>query len=218
MARLNFPSGNFSRRTPWSYRAETSALHRCPAGIKFILLLMLSAAPFFGFPFAGGAAILILTGAFFSGLKIPELLSGSLPLLIMLLFFVLLRSSNIDSGITINMDNLKNGLYLTGSILICFTAASLFFAVTTITEIRKTFAAIEYFFFRKKGKFSLAFSLMLAFLPRFFECWENTNLAVISRSCNNTLRRVTVVLPVVVEKMIETAAEIAQALESRGYE
>ena len=213
MARLKVP-----RRTPWSYRAGATAIHRCPAGIKLLLFLTLSAAPFFGFWFAGAAAAIIVTGAFAARLKIPELFSGAPPLLITLLFFVLLRTINIDTRITINITTLKDGLYLTGSILVCFTAASLFFAVTTITEIRKTFAALEFFLFRRQGKFSLAFSLMLAFLPRFFETWENTSLAVLSRSCKNTLRRVILILPLVTERMIETAAEIAQALESRGYE
>ncbi|MCL1813783.1 MAG: hypothetical protein FWG29_09730 [Treponema sp.] len=207
-----------SHRTPWAYKAGTTALHRCPAGIKLILLLLLSAAPFFGFPFAGGAAALIFIGAIFADVKPGELLSGSLPLLTLLVLFALFRSLNIDSGIRIDSVVLQNGLYTAASILICFAAASLFFAVTTITEIRKTIAGAELLVFRRQGRLSLALALMLGFLPRFFECWENAKLAVSARCCKNRFKQVMVILPLVTERMIETAAETAEALTSRGYE
>ena len=224
-----------SHRTPWSYRAGTTPLYRCPAGLKLLLLLLLSAAPVLGLPFAGGAALLILIGAISARLKITELFTGSKALVLILLVFSVLRAIHIDTGQSqsilnpvqfrlnlgflhciLDLPTLLNGLYLGTGILICFSVASLFFAVTTTTEIRKTLAGMEFFLFRRQSRLSLALALMLGFLPRFFECWENANLAAKARCCKGGLKRVMVILPLVTERMIHTAAETAEALEARG--
>ena len=209
-----------SHRTPWSYRSGTTLLYICPAGLKLILLLLFSASPFLGPHFAAGAALLIVCGAISAGLKLPELLSGSFPLLIMLLFFTAFRAFTISFGennpVQLDKTALLSGLYLSARILLCFSAASLFFAVTTITEIRETLAKAELFIFRKRGRLSLALALMLGFLPRFFENWENALLAAKARCCKSGFKQVLLILPLVTERMIETAAETAEAMESRG--
>jgi energy-coupling factor transporter transmembrane protein EcfT len=221
----------------WSYRAGNSPLHRCPAGIKLILLLALSAAPVFG-PFAaGGAAALIFAGAFSAGLGLRALFAGSRPLVIMMFLFAVFRALGTEAGqpliaigrIGIDLAGLQSGLYLAAGILVCYAAASLFFTVTTTTEIRRSLAKAELFvinIFRKQkvqqdtkqGRLSLSLALMLGFLPRFFEYWENARLAACARGCTGGLRQVTVILPLVTERMIEAAAETAEALESRGLE
>jgi len=228
-------SHSASRRTPWSYRAGTTPLHRCPAGIKLIILFLLSASPVLGPLFAGGAALLVFLGAISAGLKPRELLSGSMPLVIMLLIFTMLRTITGQPGTEfrltafhLDLTALQNGLFFSAGILVCFAAASLFFAVTTTTEIRHSLSQIELFLsglFRKKSlpppkqsRLSLALALMLGFLPRFFECWENADTAAKARCCKGGLKRVMVILPLVTERMIETAAETAEALESRGLE
>ena len=211
MARIKSPS---IQRTPWSYIAGTTPLHRIPAGIKLILLLVLSASPVFGPYYALGAAALIFIGSIVAGIKIRLLLSGSLPLIILLFFFSVLRAFD---GLSFNIASMLSGLYFALGILICFAAASLFFSVTTISEIRSTLARAEVMLFRRQSRISLAFALMLGFLPRFFECWENAHLAARARCCKNGLKLVMIILPLVTERMIDTAAETAEALESRGY-
>ena len=219
MARIKTHLGKRpGHRTPWSYRSGTTALHRCPAGIKLILLLLLSAASFFGPLFAAGAGVLILTGAFTTKIKLRELISGSLPLIVMLLVFSLFRAVYLDEGVRIKLRELEGGLLLAINIYVCFLSASLFFAVTTSSEIRGTISAIELFLFRRKSRLGLALALMIGFLPRFFESWENTKLAVKARCCKNRFRQIVVILPLVTERLIETAAETAEALESRGFE
>jgi energy-coupling factor transporter transmembrane protein EcfT len=236
--------GKRTKRTPWSYRAGTTPLHRCPAGIKLLFLLLLSAAPLLGLPAAAGTAALILVGALSVKLTVRELLAGSRPLAIMLVAFTLFRAIQlfpletaaagelklnlVFALVSLDMEALQSGLYLAGGILVCFAAASLFFAVTTTTEIRHSLSYIELFLFRlvrgqnstarKQGRLSLGLALMLGFLPRFFECWENAGLAARARCCTGGLKRIIIILPLVTERMIETAAETAEALESRGLE
>jgi len=242
-------------RTPWAYLVGNTPLHRCPAGLKLILLLLLSAASVLG-PFgAAGAAALILAGAFSVGMGPRALFAGSRPLVIMLLLFTAFRILSVESGIpgaeavglsvneaglsaniglpfgfftlSIDLPSLKTGLSLSAGILVCFAAASLFFAVTTTTEIRHSLARAESFLTRPflgkrrppnaQGRLSLSLALMLGFLPRFFENWENARLAALARGCGG-IRMITAILPVVTERMIEAAAETAEALESRGLE
>ena len=220
MARIAGSARKKNHRIPWSYRAGTTPLHRCPAGIKLILLLLLSASPVLGLPFAGAAALIVFLGACSAGLKIRETLAGSKVLVIMLLIFTAFRAVSIGSGRAVQIDikALQSSLYLSMGILVCFSAASLFFAVSTVTEIRKTLASAESFLFHRKGRLSLALALMLGFLPRFFECWENAGLAAKARCCKSGLKRVLLILPLVTERMIETAAETAEAMESRALE
>jgi biotin transport system permease protein len=65
-------------------------------------------------------------------------------------------------------------------------------------------------------RFGLALSLMLGFLPRFFEVWEETNMACEARCTGGGIRRLLRVIPPVTERMIEKALDTALALEGRG--
>jgi energy-coupling factor transporter transmembrane protein EcfT len=59
---------------------------------------------------------------------------------------------------------------------------------------------------------------MLGFLPRFFEIWEETSLALEARCARGGIRRLLLIIPPVTERMIEKALDTALALESRGLE
>ncbi|MDR0448261.1 MAG: energy-coupling factor transporter transmembrane protein EcfT [Treponema sp.] len=278
-----------NKRSPLSYRAGNSVLHRCPAGLKLLLLLLLSVAPVLGLPVMAGAAVLILACACFAGLRLRELLAGSRPLMIMLLVFALIRALGIEDGslhspdlviykVRIDFAAIQNGLYLAAGILLCYTAVSLFFATTTTLELKTSLAKIEFFLLgvcralpnlikkmrknaafehfipcklpkepincrilrlftakfyksdrllglirkpdlrRRQSRISLALTLMLGFLPRFFETWENARMAAKARGSAGGLKLLITILPLVTERMIETAAETAEALESRGLE
>jgi biotin transport system permease protein len=63
---------------------------------------------------------------------------------------------------------------------------------------------------------SLGIALMLGFLPRFFEIWETAATAYDARNGKAGLPRILALVPLVTERMIESAAETAGALESRG--
>jgi energy-coupling factor transporter transmembrane protein EcfT len=225
------------KRTPWAYLSRKTALHRWSALIKLLLLLAFTAlAVWGGIPSACAFAV-ILTGSLFAGMGLFALFAGSRPLVIMLVFLAVFRgigintetAGNLFSIFTMDIAALKSGLIFSAGILVCFSAASLFFAVTTTGEIRASLASVELFFVRpflkkdkngnlerKQGRLSLAFALMLGFLPRFFEYWEMSSLAVRARGCTGKVRAIMAALPLVTERMIEAAAETAQALESRG--
>jgi biotin transport system permease protein len=66
------------------------------------------------------------------------------------------------------------------------------------------------------SQFSLGLSLMLGFMPRFFEIWENTELAYQARAGKPGPAQLITLIPLTIERMIECAVETASALEGRG--
>jgi biotin transport system permease protein len=158
-----------------------------------------------------------------AGIKPWELLAGSKPLAAALALMTVVRALQTDP-VSLNVHGLTEGLIFSAGILVSFSAASLFFSVTTMTELRRSLETVELLFrfpfepgaVRRRGRLSLALALMLGFLPRFFELWENAETAIKARACTGKIKRITVILPLVTERMIETAAETAEALEARG--
>jgi biotin transport system permease protein len=139
----------------------------------------------------------------------------------MLAAVTVFRSVPVSLPLSFDLTGLSGALIFDGGILISFAGGSLFFSVTTMTEIRRSLEKVELFILRpfgkrRHGRLSLALALMLGFLPRFFEFWELSELACKARLCKSGLRRTCLVLPLVTERMIEMAAETAIALESRG--
>jgi biotin transport system permease protein len=210
-------------RTPWSYRSGASFLHACPGGIKLLFLLALSASPLLGLPAIGAAAVFVVCCAVTAGIRPWELLAGSKPLAIALAFMTAVRAQHTNPA-SLNLNGLAEGLVFSAGVLVSFSAASLFFSVTTMTELRHSLESAELLFrlpsksrsLRRRGRLSLAITLMLGFLPRFFELWENAETAVKARACSGRIRRIITILPLVTERMIEMAAETAEALEARG--
>jgi biotin transport system permease protein len=173
----------------------------------------------------------------------PVLLKGSKPLVILSLCIILLNAIKTDTpGITtpeilfynlyipdlhipfISKEGFYGGLINAVRIFVPFAAAALLFSVTTTRELRLSLALIEkniakFFFPRRKNTcfFSLGISLMLGFIPRFFELWNDANLACDSRSCKRGLRRLPLLIPLVTELMMEASANTAMALEARAF-
>jgi biotin transport system permease protein len=106
--------------------------------------------------------------------------------------------------------NFIPGLLFGWSILLSFSAAALLFSVTTMTEIKDSLDLLGL------KRLSLGISLMLGFLPRFFVIWETAETAYRARCGKKDLSQISLLAPLVIERMLEMAAETAAALESRG--
>jgi biotin transport system permease protein len=236
--------------TPYAYRSGKSPLHRCPAGLKLLGLLALSAAAFSSVPGLAAAALILTAGAITAGIPPRELLRGSKPLFPLALFIILCRTLDFTppgfkpafSGLEgLSLPNLSRAGFWEGlaqglCIIVSFAGGALLFSVTTMRELRDSLGSFEGFlekrfldltriFRGKKGRppsrrpayrLSLGISLMLGFLPRFFEIWEAANLACEARACKKGLPRLRILLPLVTEKMMETAGKTAESLDSRG--
>jgi len=209
--------------TPWSYRKGTSLLHRLPAVYKLVFLLLLSLAAFF--PGTEGRSLLILSGiiviliilSLIASLRPWELLKGSGPLLL-LVFAVFFLQGVEYAPFGFNPEGLREALIFCIRIGTAFAAGSLLFAITTTGEIRKSLSRVEKTLHVEKLNIGISIALMLGFLKRFFEIWEDINLAWKSRGGRNNLKRMRILIPLVVERMMVKAAETALAMESRGLQ
>jgi energy-coupling factor transporter transmembrane protein EcfT len=235
-----------ARRGPFAYRPGKTFLHRTPATVKLIMVMILSAVAFASVPGLALAILLVLAVSAAARIPFWELLKGAKPLLLLSLCIVLFKTFEQGEGITtpeiiifniyipdvyipnISAHGFYDGIIVALRILVTFAAAALLFAVTTMRELRLSLAAFE---IRMKNLFtakhphretsaffSLGLCLMLGFIPRFFDLWETANLACEARSCKRSPRRLLILLPLVCEQMMEAAADTALALEARGLD
>ena len=201
--------------TPFHYRAGKTILHRIPAGLKLLGVMVLSAASCASIPGLAAAIALILAASIAARIPPWELLKGSKPLIVLSLCAMLINIQTPITGITIAV-----------RVFVPFIAAALLFSVTTMRELRLSLGALEtrlrYIFSAGRAKpqgfafISLGICLMLGFIPRFFEMWETANLACDARMGKRGFRRLLMLVPLVTERMMEAAAETALALEARG--
>jgi biotin transport system permease protein len=145
-------------------------------------------------------AFLILAVSIAARIPPWQLLKGSLPLAILSLCVMAL-----------NWQDPVQGLIIVLRIFIPFVAAALLFAVTTMRELRLSLQKLT-----RTATVPLGITLMLGFIPRFFDLWESANLACDARSCKKNLRRLFMLVPLVSERMMESAADTALALSARG--
>jgi energy-coupling factor transporter transmembrane protein EcfT len=203
-------------KTPWAYRKGKGFLYTIPAGIKLIFFLGLSLAIFiFDYMFLPiGISIIILLSI---SVKIRpwELLRGSSSIILLITGITIFQSLEVNPFI-LKQDALFGSLVLGLRMILSFSAGALLFSVTTMCEIRRSLSVAEGFLRLEKLRISLAISLMLGFIPRFFVIWEVTELAWKARGGKNSIKKIVIIIPIIMDRLMEKAAETAEALESRG--
>lgn len=234
-------------RIPFSYRGGATLPHRVPANLKLLSLLVLSVTAFSSIPGLLLSAMFTGLASLSARIRPWELLRGSRSLLILSLFILVFKTVypgapgvSLGGIIVFNLSlpainipfisaqGFFEGILLGLRVMVSFAAGSLLFAVTTMRELRLSLgkaerAALSLFAaVRRSGpavcRLSLGISLMLGFIPRFFELWETVNLACDARSCRRGLRRLALIIPLIIERMMEMAADTAEALEVRGLQ
>jgi biotin transport system permease protein len=154
----------------------------------------------------------------------------------MVLFALVFRSWSFFPP-ALNVPAFMAGVRFAATVLVSFAAASLLFKVTTMTEFRESVGRAERILLRplvwllkllpgerafalryrlERPRLSLGIALMLAFLPQFFEVWETASAASTARAGKKGLPRLSALIPLVCEGMMERAAKTARALEGRG--
>ena len=202
--------------TPWAYQKGKGFLYRIPGGIKLIFFLGLSFSIFFlPIYFLPVIALLLITLSLGSGLSPRALLRGSKNLFIICVMILVIKTVEFTPR-GINIQGLYEGIFLCLRMGLSFSTGALLYSVTTMGEIRKSLAYAETFLHIKKLRLSLGISLMLMFLPRFFEIWEDTALAWESRAGRKNFSGFLIRIPQLIERLMEKAAQTAAALESRG--
>ena len=206
---------------PWSYKKGSSPLHRLPAGLKLIFLLLLSLTAFFpgteaqSLAVLAGISLIIISLSIIAGISPYLLLRGSGPLLFLVMAVFLFQAVEF-SPLRLSLEGLTRSLIFCVRIGTAFAAGSLLFSVTTSGEIRKSLTRLEAFLRPGKLKLSLSISLMLGFIPMLFQIWEDLNLTWKSRGGKKNLTRMIKLVPLLIERMIIKAIDTASVMESRG--
>ncbi|MDR2394340.1 MAG: energy-coupling factor transporter transmembrane protein EcfT [Treponema sp.] len=223
--------------SPYAYRPGKTFLHRLPAGLKLLGLLLISLGAF-SYPGVLFSLGMLLAGALAARLPPWALLRGIKPLLFMIGLVIILRSFHFKLPYSLvpalSLSGLWAGIRFGGGITLSFCAGSLLFSVTTMTALKDSLGRAEtllrtcwYWLITtmigkprpratRNSPVSLGISLMLTFLPRFFEVWEEAELAYRARAGKKGLPALILLIPLVSERMIAMAVETACAMESRG--
>jgi len=214
--------------TPWSYlppgnkyRKGSSLLYKLPAGLKLAFLLLLSLASFFpgtetqSLLLLGVIAFILIALSFAAGIGPQALLRGSGPLFLVVFWVFFMQAVEL-SPLRISSAGLVQAIIFSLRIAAAFSAGTLLFSVTTSHEIRKSLSRLEKLLRMEKLNLSLYISLMLGFLPQFFEVWEDLCLAWKSRGGKKNLSLIVTLVPIAIERMMRHAAETAIAMEARG--
>jgi biotin transport system permease protein len=178
------------------------------------LLILTTAAFAIGVWATLAAALVVIIAARIAGIHPWELLRGLKSLFIMLIMIIIFRSITF-TPFSFNASGCAEALLFTGNIIVSFSAGALLFSVTTTSELNESLGSAEKRLW-KRPRLSLGISLMLGFLPRFFEIWETANCAYRARAGKPGVAFMITIIPLVTERMMETAAETAAALEARG--
>jgi energy-coupling factor transporter transmembrane protein EcfT len=181
---------------------------------------------------------ILLAGAGSAKILPWDLFRGIKALVFMIGLVIILRSLRLDLPRSfvpaLYLPGLWAGIRFGGGIMISFSAGALLFSVTTMMELRDSLGRAEtlirtcrYRFTTKitgrpipplsrNSPVSLGISLMLNFLPRFFEVWEEAEAAYRARAGKKGIPALILLIPLVTERMITMAVETAYAMESRG--
>jgi biotin transport system permease protein len=216
------------RRLPFAYRSGATVLHRCPAAGKLIAAFAVSIAAFVSAPGLAAAWLIIIAAALAARIRPWELLRGSQAIAVFALVILVFKTLAGQETAAVELPALHNALQkleppafikpegfvlgaLTGlRMLVSFAAGALLFSVTSMGELRRSLEKAA------GRRVSLALSLMLGFLPRFFEKWDAANCACEARACKKGVRRFLALVPQTTECMMFLAAETACAIEARG--
>jgi energy-coupling factor transporter transmembrane protein EcfT len=207
--------------TPYAYKAGNSFLHRLPARVKLLCLLVVSAAAFVSFPFgAAFSCVFIGAASFAAAIPLRSLYRGSGFIAFMAATMVIFRSLSWEPlGFT--GAGFHEGLGFALGLLAAFAGCSLFFSVTTMPELKESLDSLRPpipALARLISRFTLGVTLTLGFMPRFFEVWEDAQTAYKARAGKNGLRKLVFLMGVAIERMIQLALETAVALDMRGLE
>jgi energy-coupling factor transporter transmembrane protein EcfT len=202
------------KQPAFSYRAGHTFLHKTPAQVKLFALLCFSLT----LAAAGGLSSIIIKSAVYIGFTLlfvgfgavlrirpHELLRGSMPVLILCAPVIIIRGTTLFP-FAIAPAGIIHGLFFCLSILLSFCAGTLYFSCTTMYQLKKSFPPCS----------GLCLSLTLHFIPRFWTIWEDTRAAYTQRGGVGGIHEFWRLLPAAVERMIEKAAETADALRARG--
>ena len=224
--------------TLFSFRPANSLLHRVPAGIKLIALLLATIMIFSAnlrWLTVASICLLLLIPA--GHIRLKVIARNLLIIFWYGIFIAAFRVSGKPAETAIILRELQAAGLYTWQLAIILLTGTFFYETTstldiryTITRLQKGILRILQPFIRKcpflrQHEFpdiALLLSLTLAFIPRIFIIWNDLNHAWDARGgCDRKglspkLRRITVLMPLVIAKLLIAATDTERAIRNRS--
>jgi len=223
----------------FGYRPGNSPIHRIPVHLKLAFLLPCTAAVFaLPVPALAGASLVFLGLSWLAGISLPVFMRNTRIVFMYGILVGLFRFVGLpwNAGIWLAYAA-ESGLYLWRLFLVMLTG-TLFYETTGTLEIRHALADIQHrlaaFLVRTAGiagirkpmpelpDVAFLLSLTISFIPRIFEAWsviEDSWNARGGRTHRNpvaAVRRISLLVPLLVSKLLALAADTERAIRSRS--
>jgi len=207
------------------HQPGTTPVHRCPAGIKVLALMLLTILVFSGNRLFLASA----TGCVLAAAAISRLSAGALMRLVRIILFygifiAFVRIPGKERSTWV-YELSETGIYL-WKLAVVFTAGMVFFETTTgvaihalLTRIRRALMRV---FPVPLPNFPRAFSLMLLFIPRIFDSWTTLSRAWDARGGNvhrtlpSGMRKLVTLVPLLIISLLDVAATTDKAVRNRS--
>lgn len=207
------------------HQPGTTPVHRCPAGIKVLVLMTLTVLVFSGNrPLLAGASVFVLAAALVARLSAGSLMRLFRIMLFYGLFIALVRITGKARSTWLH-ELQETAVYL-WKLATVFTAGMVFFESTTavaihtlLSRIRTTCTRILHI---SLPDFPRAFSLMLLFIPRIFDTWTGLSRAWDARGGNlgkslpGGIRKLVTLVPLLIISLLDVAATTDRAVRNRS--
>ena len=216
----------------FQYKDGTSIFHRLPSWIKILLLVVVGYAVFMA-PVTVCATLIpiVVIIAFFCNFRIEEQLADIKPAAY---YAVLLYVITLGTNIAVDISSTEkiavntsfflpqhSDIRLVLRLVLTLQISSLLFRTTTPFALRSGISEIEgcirkIFHLSEQNNFSQFFSIFLLFIPRVFSVWHAAEKTWKARGGKSTIRKITILFPLLISVCIHKAWQTERALENRG--
>lgn len=203
----------------FSYTKGSSLIHRIPAGIK-LLLLLLTPFTLYLTPIYVCLCLMAVFAllAVISGTGFPRFLRDLRPIAVYCIMIIMI---DVLSYLLFNRNReviTETSLHMILRLLCAMEATSVFFRTTSTFDIGFTLQKIEraVTFGHSRLVVSSILSLFLSFLPQIFRSWIEINAAYNARGGRNGLGKIVRLLPVLITISIKKASTTYMALQNRN--
>ena len=203
----------------FSYTKGNSIIHRAPAGLKLLLLLVIPITlyltpiqvclAFIPVLFAVALVARIELGLFLKDLRPIVIYSVMILTIDVLSYLISSKNGNIIT---------QASLFMILRLLCAIEAVSIFFRTTSIYETTDCLQKIEGFLTFGKSKLvvSSMLSLFLSFLPQIFATWKDLELAYKARGGRRGPAKIITLMPRLISASIKKADTTFLALLNRS--
>ena len=209
------------------HQPGNTIVHRLPAGVKLIILMVLTILVFSGNRhFLIGAGGVTLLAAAVSRLRIAALLRLLKIVLFYGIFIAIVRIAGKERSTW--MYELSGTLMYLWKLATVFTAGMVFFETTTGVAVHGVLSSVRNALSRlvpgtiRIPDFPRSFSLMLLFIPRIFDSWTALSRAwdarggSLKRSLPAGVRKIITLVPLLIISLLDVADTTDRAIRNRS--